>query len=656
MGNNPQLDLTQVDIVSFDIFDTLLHRLTFAPMDVFDAVRSSFLTEELALFHPKLIDNFPHLRRLSEHNARVAHVETCGGEGEITYDEIYDQLSILYPLTDDVRKALQEKELELEKVFFYRSQEGFQAYSDAVQAGKRILFISDMYLPSSFLIETLQSLGYAEANSSSLFVSGERRCSKHSGELYAHVMRHLQLEPTRWLHVGDNLHADVSQAKAQGLKALHATWSKVTNVPRSIGRIADSLPAALLGGMSLPQYHGFYQTDDEYEKMGYEVFGPFLFGFYVWLLRKIQAYQPDKILFFARDAFLIQKIHEAVVADVGFETPYTSEYVYLSRKSLYPFSFADFPLYRIHSLIGGRSSKKLKALCTEYGIDLSLFTVQLHQLGLTPDSLVNAENHERIFQFFSMCFGELVAKSAKLREELGSFFTNTVKDCQKIAIVDIGWAGNMQLSLSRCITQEIDHLDIKGFYVGVLPHGEENAQLGIAMSGWFTDLHSHPQHIHVLHTGGTELLEFALTSLDGSTLGYEKSADGTIRPILEVKDSQEQDYERKALRVQKGILDFVHHYTFLFKNFPLEALDSHEWAKSFCELTINPTAEQIRLFSDLTHSDRPGVNSNRMALAKRISWFHRTFRTKVYREELNKAFWKRAFYYRNHRAPWKRRK
>ena len=73
MGNNPQLDLTQVDIVSFDIFDTLLHRLTFAPMDVFDAVRSSFLTEELALFHPKLIDNFPHLRRLSEHNARVAH-------------------------------------------------------------------------------------------------------------------------------------------------------------------------------------------------------------------------------------------------------------------------------------------------------------------------------------------------------------------------------------------------------------------------------------------------------------------------------------------------------------------------------------------------------------------------------------------------------
>ena len=143
MSNNSQLELTQVDTVSFDIFDTLLHRLTFAPMDVFDAVRSSFLTEEIALFHPKLIDNFPHLRRMSEHNARVVRAETSGGEGEITYDEIYDQLNNLYPLTDNVRKMLQEKELELEKIFFYRSSEGFQVYSDAIKAGKQILFISD---------------------------------------------------------------------------------------------------------------------------------------------------------------------------------------------------------------------------------------------------------------------------------------------------------------------------------------------------------------------------------------------------------------------------------------------------------------------------------------------------------------------------------
>lgn len=647
--------IRQVETVSFDIFDTLLHRLTFAPVDVFDAVRSSLLLQEVALLYPKLIENFPRLRRLSEERARSARVQVFGGEGEITFDEIYDQLNILHPLTTSVRELLQQKELELEKLFFYRSEDGFKAYSEAIRAGKKILFVSDMYLPPSFLIEVLNDLGYLEANGSSLFVSGELRCSKHSGQLYLYLIKELSLEPSKWLHIGDNEHADVLKAKSNNLNAYHAKWSKVSNVPRSCSRISDALPASLIQGMKLPQYKSFYNTDDDYEHIGYSIFGPFLFGFYAWLLKNLESYQPDKILFFARDAFLIKQIHELVSKVIDQPSSYDTKYVSLSRKSVYPFSFVDFPLYRINSLVGGKSYKTLQALCQEYGIDLSLYSLQLSQLGLNETSIASIENHERITKFFSICFDDLIKHSSSLRHQFGEYFVNLVKDNEKVAVIDIGWVGNIQFSLSRAIAKEINHVEMRGFYIGVLPYAEENIRLGLSIDGWFNHLNSHPEHIDILHSGGVELLEFALTSSEGTTLGYERTKDGKVQPILEVKDLQEQVYENKALKVQYGILKFVENYAFLFQYFPLDSIDSLEWSKPFCDLVKDPTAQQIALLADLTHADRPGSNNHRIALAKKIPRIHGLLRTKLYKQELSNSFWKKAFYFRNHRAPWKRR-
>lgn len=647
----PPANLNNFNTISFDIFDTLVHRHTYAPMDVFDAVRSKLMDSQLALFQPNLIDNFPQLRRTSEQKAREHRLQQFGGDAEITFDEIYDQLAILYPMDDATRQLLQETELALERLFLYQSQGGFAKYSEAVALNKQILFISDMYLPQEFLISMLQNLGFQTASKETVFVSGEYRCNKHSGKLYQLVQQKLNLDYAKWLHFGDNLHADVESARKVGLTAEHATWSKVNNVPRHSKKIADSLPESIVAGIALPQHRAIFHSDDEYQQIGYHVFAPLVFGFYVWLRKQLAELNPDKVLFFARDAYLIRQIDELLRPQID----YPSEYVYLSRKSLYPLSLIDFPLHRLHALIGGKVHRTLQSICNNYHLNLSEFTVTMAQYGLSPETKIDGHNHQVATQFLGTCFTQMMQDSVNNRAEFADYFIDIVSGCKKVAVVDIGWNGNIQASFARILTEKRSDIDLSGLYLGLLPNAERNICHKSNMMGWLVNLHQNTENVEIITTGGAELLEFLLTSPEGSTLGYRKDDSGKIVPILEEKNHQEQDYERKALAVQQGVLAFMKDYAFLLREFPLVALDSLKWAEPFCELVRNPSREQIRLLGDLTHSDGAGGNQQRLPLAQKMSLFDRLFRTKKYRRAYNDAFWKKGFYYRNNRSPKKYR-
>lgn len=648
--DNQQTFPVRTEVVSFDIFDTLVHRYLYAPMDVFDAVRSKLMVSETALEHPELIGNFPALRRDSEYKARLKRAELFQGNMEITFDEIYDQMAEDYPMPQQTRRLLQETELDLERLFLYRSCDGYQKYLQALKENKKILFISDMYLPQSFLISVLNNLGYDAADSETLFVSGDYRCNKHSTELYHLVREKLSLNPQAWMHFGDNMHADVEAANKAGLSGQHAAWSKINNIPRHTAKVADSLAESVIQAIHLPQYARKYPLENAYQKIGYDVFGPFLFGFYAWMKRQLAIYQADKVLFFARDAYLVQKIYQLLGNDMQ-----DTEYVYLSRKSVYPLSLTDFPLDRLHFLIGGRSKRTLKSISSNYHLDLSQVHSQMTRYGLSPDTVLTEANYGQFFHFFAACFQEISNKSKEAREEFGSYFTDMFEGKNKVAIIDIGWSGNIQAAISRILPYKNSGIDLRGFYLGLFPSARQNMREGCTMYGWLSHLDDRPHYTEVLQSGGVELLEFVLTSPDGSTLGYRKDESGKIVPVLEQKNNEEQDYETKALEVQTGVLKFIENNAYLLNEFPPEALDSLSWAKPFCELVNNPSREQIALLADLTHSDAAGDNSSRLVLAEKLPLLDRLLRSKKYKNAYKTAFWKKAFYYRNNRHPKKYR-
>ena len=158
------------------------------------------------------------------------------------------------------------------------------------------------------------------------------------------------------------------------------------------------------------------------------------------------------------------------------------------------------------------------------------------------------------------------------------------------------------------------------------------------MTGWLSHLDDNPEFTRILQAGGSELLEFVLTSPDGSTLSYQHNEEGKIVPVLEQKNNQEQDYEHKALEVQKGVLAFVRNNAYLLNQFPLQALDSLSWSQPFFDLVDNPTREQIALLADLTHSDVAGDNSSRLVLAEKLPLWDRLLRTKKYKNAYKKYY------------------
>ncbi|WP_274584759.1 HAD family hydrolase [Neisseria leonii] len=639
-----------IETVSFDIFDTLVHRFVYAPADVFDAVRSRLMTSETALRYPKLIENFPAIRRDSEYKARLKRAADYQGNMEINFEEIYDQLAADYAVPDETRRLLQETELELERTFLYRSTTGYRQYRQAVDAGKKVVFISDMYLSRDFLTGMLNSLGYEQAGDDTVFVSGEHRCNKHSSELYRLVRDRLNLNPETWLHFGDNMHADVHAAAQAGLTGRHADWSKVENIPRHTADIADAVPESVIQAMDLPQYRAKYPLDNDYRKIGHDVFGPLMFGFYVWMQHHLAQYRPDKILFFARDAYLIRQIYQMLGNNME-----NTEYVYLSRKSVYPLSLLDFPLDRLHFLIGGRSKRTIADIGRNYHLDLSQVQTNLTQFGLSPDTVLTEANYHWVYQFFATCFQEIAAQSRETRNRFAPYFTDMAEGKEKVAVIDIGWSGNIQAALSRILSGSGNRACLKGFYLGLFPSAMQNMRNNCTMTGWLCNLHERPDYARILQSGGAELLEFVLTSPDGSTLAYEQDGQGKIVPVLEQKNTQEQDYEYKALEVQEGVLQFIRNHAYLLEQFPLQALNSLAWAKPFFNLTDNPSREQIALLADLTHSDAAGDNSSRLVLAEKLPLRDRLLRTKKYRNAKKAAFWKKAFYYRNHLSPKKYR-
>ena len=121
------------DIVSFDIFDTILLRPFSNPFDLF-----SYIGETIN------DNNFAKLRMESERTARREN-----SEEEITLSDIYSYLPEKY-------QKLMEFEKQLELKFVLINPHISDILSYAKELGKKIIFISDMYLDKNTISKMLQ--------------------------------------------------------------------------------------------------------------------------------------------------------------------------------------------------------------------------------------------------------------------------------------------------------------------------------------------------------------------------------------------------------------------------------------------------------------------------------------------------------------------
>ena len=425
--------IDQYDYISFDIFDTLILRNVAIPSDVF------YLVENKEKQSLSTIPNFHDKRIEAEQLARKKK-----GFKEITLNDIYDILSNEF--AKEICERYKLSEIEFEKLITCKKEPIYELYKYCLDAHKHIFIISDMYLPLEIITSILvnnQITGYEK-----IYLSSEMGMTKHTGTLYKHVLTENDIKASQILHIGDNKNSDILQARKKGIKTLY--------FPRTSYDINGELSERTLSA---------FCKNSNNTSFGYQYFGGLLYGYVNWLNKELNTCDYDKVLFFSREGYFIKQAYDLVKNVDAVE----GIYFYASRRALQvPTFHIDVKYLDIMNSMFLPREFNVDWLIKHWGLNSQNYSQTLTKLGISLDyscSKFDVLHDEKIIELYEHLKNDIIENSQK---EYFAFLNYLEKNKVhgSIAMVDIGWFGNMQKAFETIIKKSGYPLNITGYYLG----------------------------------------------------------------------------------------------------------------------------------------------------------------------------------------------
>lgn len=312
------------DLISFDIFDTLIMRKTLYPMDVFDIVE--YRASRAGI---QLLPGFRNYR----HQAEVAT-----NRGKLGLAGIYDNLRSMIGLSEEDAERLMQIEMEVEREVIFPRQAMVGAGKFAKSLGKKVVLVSDMYLPPAFLEKLLAENGIDFYDK--MYVSDY--CGTSKGQTLFEKVKD-ENPSGSYLHIGDNPDVDGWGARRQGIDAF--LISSGVDIFRATGlsqpfKYLDGLNERLLVGLFIARaFADPFCLDSQGRRKvdGCADFAqlfvaPLATSFVIWLIERTQGQDFDGVLFAARDGYLFQKMYDQAIERWQLTDIPDSKYLYASRK------------------------------------------------------------------------------------------------------------------------------------------------------------------------------------------------------------------------------------------------------------------------------------------------------------------------------------
>lgn len=280
------------DVISFDIFDTLLLRPYINPYHLMKHVEKC--TGQVGFYSARM---------KAEHIAR----QKSKAE-DITFDDIYNNIPCEF-------RRLRDTELEFEALLLKPNSEVLEIYKYAIQTNKKIAFISDMYLPREFLIRVLNKNGYDKFDW--FYLSSEKGVSKYTGNLFRVFLSDNGLKASDVLHIGDSAISDVKMARGIGIHTLHIPkltdrfFYKNPRFKRIYSARPDSLEISIVLAYLAYSWNKnkrlLSDSDNYWKDFGFAIGGPIAYGFCSYILDTAQKNDKKQVLFIARDGYTLKR-------------------------------------------------------------------------------------------------------------------------------------------------------------------------------------------------------------------------------------------------------------------------------------------------------------------------------------------------------------
>ncbi|WP_168123905.1 HAD-IA family hydrolase [Paenibacillus sp. HB172176] len=521
--------IMESDVVSFDIFDTLLLRNVMEPKDLFEIIENRFFNAN------NVKTNFKNIRISAEKEARIN-----SNEEEITLDEIYIYVN---KQLGDIASSLKKLELEVELQFLIPNVEMRKLFDIAKNSEKKVYIISDMYLSKQDIEKILKENCISGYNQ--LYISSEIKKTKATGTLYEYIRETESISSKhRWLHIGDNYRSDVLNAEKSGVCGYF--YQKINEREESVSTISigDSIIQAVIIN------HNFRLRERDYwYSFGVRVVASLFIGLLHWLSEELR--DKNNIYFLARDGYLPYQLYNLLTEkQTGLPE---ARYLYASRRSyLFPQLVHEKPEQAIETLMlhnkGFDQQISLMEILLNVGLNPDDYHSKVNEFGI--DSLsakIEYTNENTIKSFLFSIWTDIKLVLDRELVLLKQYLEQSgINDYEEINIFDIGWSGS-----THKVIQEITKKKVNGYYFGTL---ESMVSELIPYSKGYAFNTGSPLQDRNQIIDQVMMYEFVFSAPEGSLINFKLDDQGQIGFNLKNVEENSDMYD-KIKSMQLGIND-----------------------------------------------------------------------------------------------------
>ncbi len=579
------IDVDRYAYFFFDVFDTAIVRLFEKPVDVFKYIE--FATQSV---------DFEVRRVQQERDARKAN----RARKDIQLPDIYKNFN----------DADINCEIDTELKFCVAQPEVLAFYTDLVSKGKKIYFVSDMYLSRETVEGILRRNGFTRFED--VFVSSEDDLIKGDGSRFTWLKAALPDSVGSAIHIGDNHVSDWVQPRQHGYDAFQYKESiefyrhdSFLFSKSSYLIDQNSLGISFNLGMFKHWKSGFLDKEPGYwRQFGFFYGGALVAAFSGFIQNRISQAKlsTSRVFFLARDGDIMSKVSQLLYPE------YEAVYLLASRRCM------SFPsLDTLHSIDGGNT---LKLFTTPIGVTCANDLMErfgyddLHDLrsafnDLDSQGLLHSES--AIWKCVVDNEDSILTKAKAERDTLLLYLDAMhFFDDQDIVIADVGWGGSIQNALVKLLgLSGRNDQKLHGMYLGVADQvAHAHFKTGYLFQGdksQFGDF--------------LNLMELITSSPKDGVVRVAK-VDGRYEPVNTTAHAEELNRQAIAADIQTGILEF----TQIVKNRKIDNLDffqPSDFQALFSALQHYPSQEDVEQLGGVKHAMTLGNHFGDPVLSKK---------------------------------------
>lgn len=595
MCSNILEKLSHYDIISFDIFDTLIKRNVCSPEDVFVLVERKY-----NYTHDCKICDFKHKRIEAYKNAK-------NKKNVFDIDYIYNFIDF----NENEKKALKELEILTELNICVGNKPIVDILKMLKSMNKKVFIISDMYLPKNIIKNILDKAGIFENFYDFLYISCDEGYEKNRGELFKFIKNKNEITNSKWIHVGDNWKSDIISAFFSGLSVYHLatqqnnlTYSDIS----SKSNIEINKSVMLATANNLMNY-----ANNEFEKLGIETMGPLMLGFMTWLHKKLVENNIKKVFFLARDGKIMMEYFKILFpsSDINIS------YMYASRRSIIiPSYWTNCTYEGICNAMSYPLHMNIKDFFYRLNLDIQLYSDLLKKYNIDETyafSGTNMLDNTTLRCIFNDVRQDVYDKSYHEYILLKDYLSQIDFFYEKSAIVDVGWNGGMQKSLEALPCIQDSDTKVYGYYLGI---NSKSLKTDLKFADGFIYNSKKNLNYRYYIYGFAGPLELTFFANHGTVINFKRDND-IIVPCLADNEYIIENKKAKELVaaefIQKGARDFLNNIRDTL-NWKLEDIDPIESFSSFFKFATNPKYKHLVLFEDYGAVD---LNSNQIFIGSK---------------------------------------